>query len=67
MTDEFQTVEVKPRKVLSGFNVVKHKQHGATSIYILRKDLKNKPWEKYCIILDFIKTKYDVRKANVKL
>ena len=49
------------------FNVVKDEQHGTTSIHILREDLNTKPWEKYCTIDDFVKTKYNYRKANVRL
>ena len=66
--DDFKPIKVKLRRVCDDdFNVVKHKQHGATSIYVLRKDLNTKPWEKYCTIDDFVKTKYNDRKANVRL
>ena len=65
--DKFKPIEVKPLKELSGFNVVKHKQYGMTSIYVVDEEKKTKPWEKYCTILGFVKTKYGEQTAKVRL
>ena len=63
--DKFNPIKVKE---LSGFNVVKHKQYGTTSIYVVDKDLKTRPCEKkYYAILGLVKMKYGDQKANVRL
>ena len=59
--------EIKPLKELPGFKVVKHKQHSTTSIYVVHKNLEHESRHKYCTILDFVRTKYGDRKANVRL
>ena len=41
--DEFKLIEVKPLKELPGFNVVKHNQHGPTSIYVVDEEKKTEP------------------------
>ena len=66
-SDEFEPIEVEPRRVRDDFKIKKYKQYGSTDIFILGEDLAIKPWEKYCTVLDFVKTKYGGRKANVRL
>ena len=65
--DEFKPIEVKPRKELRQYKVVKHIQHGTTSIYVVDEEWKTEPWLECCTIFGFVKTKYGEQKANVKI